>query len=223
MGFDEPCFRDTDEDLVDQALDSDHPHMRGITRERLMAEGFVRLNVSAPGTPYVSYADGIFPTPSGKIELFSETLERMGLDPLPTHTPLAESADGSPELHAKYPLALLTPSTHHFLNTTFGNVPSLIRKEGTPFIELNCGRCRRARHRPRRSRPRLQRPGRDLRDRVSSVRRRAPASPSPPRSGGTGQHKKRSGINALTSQRTADMGGGATFYTNLVQVELPTP
>ena len=102
-----------------------------------MREGFARLDVSAPGTPYVSYADGVFPTPSGKIEFYSEALADLGLDPLPTHTPLAESADGSPDLHAKYPLALLTPSTHHFLNTTFGNVPSLVHKEGTPFIELN--------------------------------------------------------------------------------------
>lgn len=224
MGFDEPCFRDTDEELIDQALQSDHPHMRGITRERLMAEGFVRLNISAPGTPYVSYADGVFPTPSGKIELFSETLERLGLDPLPVHTPLAESADGSPELHAKYPLALLTPSTHHFLNTTFGNVPSLVHKEGTPFIELNGGdaAARGIAHGD------LVRVFNDrgetwLTAVVGETTR--PGVAIAPAIWWDKQHKKRSGINALPSQRTADMGGGATFYTNLVQVERsgPTP
>ena len=218
MGFEEPCFRDTDEDLIDQALVSDHPHMRGITRARLKAEGFVRLNVSAPGTPYTSYADGIFPTPSGKIEFYSEALAALGLDPLPTHTPLAESADGSPDLHAKYPLALLTPSTHHFLNTTFGNVPSLIHKEGTPFIELNTAdaAARGIAH------------GETVRvfnDRgetfLTAVVGAAtkPGVAVAPAIWWDGQHKKRSGINALTSQRTADMGGGATFYTNLVEVQ----
>ena len=218
MGFDEPCFRDTDDDLIDQALASDHPHMRGITRQRLMAEGFVRLNVSDPGTPYVPFADGVFPTPSGKIEFVSETLAGMGLDPIPTHMPLAESAAGDPALHAKYPLALLTPSTHHFLNTTFGNVPTLLHKEGTPFIELNA-RDAAAR-------------GIAHGDTVRAFNDRGetfltacvgetvkPGVAVAPAIWWDGHHKRRSGINALTSQRTADMGGGATFYTNLVEVE----
>lgn len=218
MGFDEPCFRDTDDDLIDQALESDHPYMRGITRQRLMDEGFVRLTVSDPGTPYVPHADGIFPTPSGKIEFYSETLAGMGLDPLPTHTPLVESAEGDPALHARYPLALLTPSTHHFLNTTFGNVPTLLHKEGTPFIELNVqdAAARGIAHG----------------DTVRAFNDRGetyltayvgetvkPGVAVAPAIWWDGQHKKRSGINALTSQRTADMGGGATFYTNLVEVE----
>ena len=218
MGFEEPCFRDTDEDLIDQALVSDHPHMRGIMRARLMAEGFVRLNVSAPGTPYTSYADGIFPTPSGKIEFYSDALAALGLDPLPTHTPLAESADGSPDLHAKYPLALLTPSTHHFLNTTFGNVPSLIHKEGTPFIELNTAdaAARGIAH------GEMVRVFNDRGETFLTAVVGAATKPGvavAPAIWWDGQHKKRSGINALTSQRTADMGGGATFYTNLVEVQ----
>ena len=218
MGFDEPCFRDTDEDLVDQALASDHPAMRGITRERLMEEGFVRVNVSAPGTPYVPFADGVFPTPSGKIELYSEALARRGHDPLPTHTPLAESADGSPDLHAKYPLALLTPSTHHFLNTTFGNVPALVHKEGTPFIEIN-GADAAARGIAQGDLVRV------FNDRgetfVTAIvgETTKPGVAVAPAIWWNKHHKVRTGLNALTSQRTADMGGGATFYTNLVQIE----
>jgi anaerobic selenocysteine-containing dehydrogenase len=218
MGFADPCFRDTDEDLVDQALDSDHENMRGITRERLMREGFVRLNVAAESEPYVPFADGAFPTPSGRIELFSEALERMGIDPLPTHTPLAESADGSPELHAKYPIALISPSAHHFVNSTFGNVPSLVHKEGRPFIEVN----------------RADAAARGIADRdlvrvfndrgevyltayVGETTR--PGVAIAPATWWNGHHRARTGINALTSQRVSDMAGGATFYTNLVQVE----
>lgn len=218
MGFDEPCFRDTDDDLIDQALQSDHPHMRGMTRERLVREGFVRLNVAPEGEPFVPYADGVFATPSGKIELFSAGLERLGLDPLPSHTPLVESAEGDPALHAKYPLSLLTPSTHHFLNTTFGNVPSLERREGRPFIELN----------PADAAARGVAHGDTVRvfnDRgetylMAVVGETVKAGVAvAPAIWWDKHHKKRSGINALTSQRTADMGGGATFYTNLVQVE----
>jgi len=218
MGFTEDAFRDTDEDLVDQALSSDHPHMRGITRERLMRDGFARLNMAPDGEPFVPFADGIFPTPSGKIEMFSAELEAAGFDPLPTHTPLAESAEATPELAARYPLALLTPSTHHFLNTTFGNVPSLERREGTPFIELNTADA----------------VARGIADgdavRVFNDRGETFLTAYVGETTKTGvavapatwwdkHHRHRSGINALTSPRLADMGGGATFYTNLVQVE----
>ncbi len=218
MGFDDPCFRDTDDELIAQALESDHPHMRGVTVERLRAEGFVRLNVSPADTPYVPYADGVFATPSGKIELYSVNLAALGLDPLPTHTPLVESAEGDPALFAKYPLALLTPSTHHFLNTTFGNVPSLERREGRPFIELHTADAA----------ARGVADGDEVRvfnDRGETllvayvgenVRQGVAVAPA---IWWDKHHKRRSGINALTSQRRTDMGEGATFYTNLVQVE----
>ncbi len=222
MGFTESAFRDTDEDLIDQALSVDHPRMAGITRERLMQEGFLRLNLPSPET-FIPFADGVFATPSGKIELYSETLAAQGHDPLPSHAPLAESADGDPELHAKYPLALLTPSTHHFLNTTFGNVPSLERREGTPFIEINAADAA----------------GRGVADgdivRVFNDRGETfltahvgettkPGVAVAPAIWWDKQHKRRrSGINALTSQRLTDMGAGATFYTNLVQVERAAP
>ena len=81
MGFTEPAFQDTDEDLIDQALSSDHPRMAGITRERLVQEGFVRLNLPSPET-FVPFASGVFATPSGKIELYSEN--PRGAGPRPT-------------------------------------------------------------------------------------------------------------------------------------------
>ncbi len=218
MGFTEDAFRDTDEDLVDQALSCDHPHMRGITRERLMRDGFARLNLSPDGEPFVPFADGVFPTPSGKIEMFSAELEAAGFDPLPTHTPLAESAEATPALAARYPLALLTPSTHHFLNTTFGNVPSLERREGTPFIELNAADAA-ARGIANGDAVRVfnDRGETFLTAYVGETTKTGVAVA--PATWWDKHHRHRSGINALTSPRPADMGGGATFYTNLVQVE----
>jgi len=203
---------------VDQALSCDHPHMRGITRERLMRDGFARLNLSPDGEPFVPFADGVFPTPSGKIEMFSAELEAAGFDPLPTHTPLAESAEATPALAARYPLALLTPSTHHFLNTTFGNVPSLERREGTPFIELNAADAA-ARGIANGDAVRVfnDRGETFLTAYVGETTKTGVAVA--PATWWDKHHRHRSGINALTSPRPADMGGGATFYTNLVQVE----
>jgi anaerobic selenocysteine-containing dehydrogenase len=102
-------------------------------------------------------------------------------------------------------------------------VPSLVHKEGTPFIELNRAdaAARGIAH------GELVRVFNDrgetwLTAYVGETTR--PGVAIAPAVWWDGQHKKRSGINALTSQRTADMGGGATFYTNLVEVERePTP
>src|SRR5271169_5628190 len=88
MGFDEPCLRDSDEDIARHAFLRDHPHVQGIDWEKLKADGWQRLNVPAPFAPF---AHGNFPTASGKCEFYSESLGRAGLDPLPTYTPPRES------------------------------------------------------------------------------------------------------------------------------------
>ena len=134
MGFDDPAFQDSDEALIRQALDVTHPAMAGITYERLEQETSIRLNVPQP---YHPFPDGQYPTPSGKIEFYSENMLRAGHDPLPTHNPTAESADGSPELFQKYPLRLVTPAAHHFLNSSFADMPTMLRKQQRPTIELN--------------------------------------------------------------------------------------
>src|SRR5207244_752621 len=78
-----------------------------------------------------------FLTPSGKIELYSEQAARDGYDPLPRYEPLAESLEGDPDLAARYPINLLTPAAHHFLNSTFSNLPSLQRGEKEPRIWIH--------------------------------------------------------------------------------------
>ena len=73
MGFDEPCFKDSDEELVRQSLEGLNG---GVTLEQLKEKGWAPLNVGdAP------FAEGRFPTPSGKCEFYSERLK--DLDPLP--------------------------------------------------------------------------------------------------------------------------------------------
>jgi anaerobic selenocysteine-containing dehydrogenase len=216
MGFDDPCFSDTAEDMIRQALATDHPFMQGITYERLQKETFIRLNVPRP---FIPFADGKYPTPSGKIEFYSEKMLQAGLDPLPTHNPTAESADGSPELFSKYPLRFVTPAAHHFLNSSFAEMPTMLKKQRYPTIELNAvdaasrdiaqGDWVRVWNDRGESYFKA-----DIRDTVATGvachvslwwRRYSP--------GGWN-------CNVLTSDAEADMGGGATFHTNLVQAEL---
>lgn len=215
MGFDESAFKDSDETLVRQALNSKNPVMAGITYERLKEENFIRLNVP---TPFIPFADGKYPTPSGKIELYAERMIQDGFDPLPTHNPAAESADGSPELFMKYPLRLVTPAAHHFLNSSFADMPTMRRKQLYPAIELNEADAK----------ARGIAPG----DWVRAYNDRGEAyfvaefkeSVVP----GVACHlslwwnmysPKGWNCNTLTSDAEADFGGGATFHTNLVQVE----
>ena len=86
MGFDDACFRDTEDDMIRTLLNSEHPFLEGITLERLDREHFVRLNI-APGQdePFLPFAQGGFGTPSGKCEFGAETLE---------YTPPVESRHG---------------------------------------------------------------------------------------------------------------------------------
>jgi anaerobic selenocysteine-containing dehydrogenase len=219
MGFDEPCFRDSDEELIDQALGSGHPWLAGITRERLERERWVKLSLTTGlDGRYAPFADGGFKTPSGKVEFYSERMAADGYDPLPTHVPLAESAATTPELHARYPLTLISPKAHHFINSSFNNVRTLARREGRPTVEIH----------PDDAAARGIADGDLVRvhnDRgacllhakvTDGVRPGVLASPATwwPSAFADG-----CGINQLTSDREADMGGGATFYTNLVQVE----
>jgi anaerobic selenocysteine-containing dehydrogenase len=134
MGFSEPCFRDRDDDLVRQAFVKDHPRAAGIDWDTLKAAGFQRLAVPAT---YAPFADGNFPTPSGKCEFYSETLTHEGHDPLPTFVPPRESVDSNPALAKRYPLAFISPPARNFLNSSFANLPSFVAEEKTPRLDLN--------------------------------------------------------------------------------------
>lgn len=216
MGFEEACFEDTDEELVQQALRVEHSNMAGIDHERLKRDGWVRLNVPAVFAPF---AEGGFPTPSGKCEFVSERARRDGFDALPSFEPPAESPEGSPSLAREYPLQLVSAAAHHFLNSTFSHIEKHRRLEGRPTIELNTrdARCR----------------GIVDGDRVRVFNGRGEAflwaKVGETVAAGVASHESLwwrrdspgcSNINVLTSDRLSDMGGGATFHDNLVQVEL---
>ncbi|HUQ74002.1 MAG TPA: molybdopterin oxidoreductase family protein [Burkholderiales bacterium] len=213
MGFDEPCFRDSDEDICRTALASRQPRMAGVDWERLKAEGWQKLAVPERFAPF---AQGGFPTPSGKCELYSEWLEKQGIDPLPYYNPPAEAADES--LAGRYPLAFLSPPARHFLNSTFANLVRFREFEQEPHLDMH----------PEDAAARGIREGDRVRvfnDRGEYLLRAR--INGKPRAGvvvaPSVWWKKHSpdgrNANNVTSQRVADLGGGATFYDCRVQVE----
>jgi anaerobic selenocysteine-containing dehydrogenase len=131
MGLTDPCLFDSDDDLARALLHTSDPSVQGITLERLKERGWVRLNYPSPAP---AYPRG-FPTPSGKIEFFSERAAADGHDPLPAFTEPLEVTDE--RRAAAYPLVLITPASHYFLNSMFGNVRTLGKKAGPPRIWLH--------------------------------------------------------------------------------------
>jgi anaerobic selenocysteine-containing dehydrogenase len=214
MGFEDECLRDGDEDVCRQALALAGPRARGIDWEELKRDGWKRLNVPESFAPF---AEGGFPTPSGKCELYSETAKRMGLDPLPGFVPPRESAQSNPGLAAKYPLAMISPPNRHFLNSSFANLPFAIAEAGGPSLEIH----------PDDARARGIREGDAVRifnDRgaFTAKARVSDAARSGVVVALSVWWKKLSGdganANDVTSQALTDLGRGATFYDCLVDV-----
>jgi anaerobic selenocysteine-containing dehydrogenase len=203
MGFDEPCFSDDDETLCRSAFAPGT-----IDVEELQAQGFSSLKL-----PDAPFAEGGFPTPSGRCEFFSARLAAQGQDGLPDHLPNYEPAGSSTE----FPLAMISPPARNFLNSSFVNVRSLRAIEGEPLLEIHEADAaargivdgamvrvfnRRGEHRCRAEVSRRARPG--------VVH-------------GLGIWWRKLGVdgtnvNQLTSQRLTDIGRGPTFYDCLVEV-----
>jgi anaerobic selenocysteine-containing dehydrogenase len=222
LGLDPELFPD-DDTLMRQALDGG-PALEGISVERLKESGSIRLNIPEDYRPF---ADGVFPTPSGKCELSSDRMEADGLDPLPGYIPPLEDPQTRPDLASAYPIQLVSPPRPQFLNSTFANSASHRKAAGDPTIELADEDAS----------------SRGLVDgdwaEVFNARGRFVArvaltgSVRPGSAASTGIYWSKhspggSGVNATTSAALTDMGGGATFFDNLVQVRKldegpPTP
>ncbi len=132
MGFDEPCFSDTDDDIAAHAFDNQNLRAIHFDWNSLKKTGWQKLNV-----PDAPFANGGFATPSGKCEFYSARMLADGLDPLPTYLPPYESVDSAPELAKLYPLAMISPPARNFLNSSFVNVQSLRNTEGEPHVDMN--------------------------------------------------------------------------------------
>ncbi|NIQ40395.1 MAG: molybdopterin-dependent oxidoreductase [Proteobacteria bacterium] len=214
MGFEETCFSDSEEDIIHQALQKDDPYMAGITFEGLSSGHPRRLNIPKPFLPF----ENGFPTPSGKVEFYSETLARKGFPPVATHVPTREGCE-SVQTGDKFTLHCITPPAHSFLNTTFGVSDRLRRIEKRPTLRIH----------PTDAKPRKIR-SQDLvrvyNDRgayhcFAQLTKRVVPGVVVAESIWWNKHSPLgSGINQLVSDEENDMGGGPGFHGNLVEVDL---
>jgi anaerobic selenocysteine-containing dehydrogenase len=129
LGFTDLCFEESDEQMLATLLDGDPA---GISLAGLRALGYAKVDRGQGATPH---AEGAFRTPSGKLELRCDRLADGGLDPLPFYDPPCEVADE--ELAKRFPLALLTPKTHLFLNSTFANGRRQHAAQPEPFVVIH--------------------------------------------------------------------------------------
>ena len=223
MGFEPELFEVTDEQLAEQALTASDasalfPPRDGfdsIDLARLRKEGPIRLNLPAG---YAPFANGGFATPSGKCEFVSATLAARGMDPLPTYLPPHEDPLTRPDLAGRFPLQMLSPPHPEFLNSTFANIDALRRSAHEPGVEIH----------PRDAQKRKIANGQIVRifnDRGSFSARAMVGETVKPGvvvTQGIWWNKHTSdavNCNATTSTKLTDLGGGATFFDNLVEVE----
>ncbi len=213
MELDEPSLYDSDETMARQVLDSGHPSLAGITLEALKERGWMRLNYP---DPFVPFANG-FMTPSGKLEFVSERMASAGLDPVAGYTEAYEATQRETSLARAYPLALITPADHYFLNSIFANVPGQLRRSGRPAVLIH----------PTDAQARSIAEGALVRvfngrgafvaaatitDRVRPGVVASPKGRWPGLAGGAN-------VNATVDERDSDLGGGAVFHDNRVEIE----
>ena len=236
MGFDDECFRESVPEMIDLALDSENPWLKGIDRKRLQREGHVRLNFAGNGEtgvpptqrdsqlgtggipttpPFLPFAQGNFATPSGKAELYNATLKQQGLDPVASFTPPTESRHGSQARF--FPLELLARKADNFLNSTFSNLAVTQEMEEVGLLEMNAADAR-ARGIAEGDAVRVYNHRGEI-----LLKARIDGSVQPGVVAARLHWAKLSidgkNINALTSEKLTDLGNSATFYSVLVEVE----
>jgi len=214
MGFPEPCFRESIDQMIDGALDSPDPWLKGLDRTRLEREGHVRLNFGTQ--EFLPFANGGFATADGKARILNEDLVKLGLDPVAKFEPPIESRHSKQA--GKYPLELLARKADNFLNSTFCNLTSHQPME------------------PKINKLEMSRPDAEYRGIATGDLVRVFNSRGEVRLTALVDGTVRAGvvaarlnwsklmpdgisINALTSERLTDLGGGPTFYSCLVEVE----
>ena len=213
MGFSDPCFSESDDQIAANAFRTDDIRAVHFDWDALKQAGWKKLNM-----PAAPFANGGFFTLSGKCEFYSERMLQAGLDPLPSYIAPYESVASNAELAEHYPLAMISPPARNFMNSTFVNVKSLRDTEGEPQLDMHpTDAAQRALQSGDMARIFNQRGSMLAKVRVTEKARPGLVV------GLSIWWKKLSGdgqnANAVTSQRLTDMGGGATFYDTLVQVE----
>jgi anaerobic selenocysteine-containing dehydrogenase len=152
MGYDEENFKWSDSECLEHYVDWDSPACEGVDLAYLRTHGFARLNVGTKDER-ARHRDGNFPTPTGKCHFFVEGATNFvagpfrqmyeefqpgeSLDPLPDYVPARETPTNNPDLAKKYPLNIVSPKSHGFLNSCYANMEQKIKNQGEQFVLIN--------------------------------------------------------------------------------------
>ena len=233
MGSEEDCFKWSVSECLEKFVDWDSPGCEGIDLHYLREHGYARLSLGTPDDR-APHKEGNFPTPSGKCELLSSAAADGNfvvpafrqmyeafqpgepLDTLPDYVPGRESAATNPELAKKYPLNIVLPKSHGFLNSCYANSDQKIKGQGEQFVLINGEDATE----------------REIRDgdqvRVFNDRgafegaARITDDVNPGvivATVGYWRQLTKGTVNIVSSAELVNMGHGATFSDNLVQVE----
>ena len=134
MGFTDACFQEDSWDIINSILALDHPGLSGITMDKLLANGWQRANIE---TADELLSQSRLPTPSGRIEFYSELMKAHGHYPLPWYVPPRESRERTPELYRQFPLHFLTSSTHSSLNSNYAQFNDLHGGRDSPTLIMH--------------------------------------------------------------------------------------
>jgi anaerobic selenocysteine-containing dehydrogenase len=213
MGYSEPCLFDDDDTLLREALPT-------IDLDELRRVGWTRAPYPDDGRPF---GDGDFETPSGRVELASDRLERMGQPRVPTFVAPREGPAGDVELVGRYPLQLLTPKHHtRFLNSGYADLPKHGPAEGGPFVELDAADAA-DRHLTDGAMARVWNDRASVTVPVKVTGRLRPGVVAIPFGWWSRHHPDGKVANSLTNDTLTEWGGGVAYSDTLVQVEALEP
>ncbi len=214
MGFDEPCFGQDAWAVIEEILALEHPVLAGVSAQRLLEAGWCPTVVEPA---HEKVRKGRFPTPSGRIEFYSSRMADDGHDPLPAYVPLREGRERTPARQQRYPLYLITPASCAFHKSSHAHTQGRGPREVPPALLVHPDDAR----------------ARDITDgdavRVFNDRGDCvlwAAVDDGVRPGvvvATGlwwdeRYPARRNANHTTPDWPADMGGGSSFNTNLVEI-----
>ena len=152
MDFEQEQFGWTDSQCLENYIDWDAPACEGIDLDYLRKNGFARLNVGTKDNR-VPHKEGNFPTASGKCEFILKNVGNFIAGPfrqmyegnqpgellpeLPDYVPPRESSDSNPTLAKDYPLNIISPKSHAFLNSCYANMDEKLKVQGNQFVLMN--------------------------------------------------------------------------------------
>jgi anaerobic selenocysteine-containing dehydrogenase len=208
MGFEEKCFDDREDEMIDQALATEDPWFAGITRERLEREGHVSLQLPADAKGDV--------LPFSTVEWFRTASGRGELLPVPVFAAPVESRARAAE--GAYPLEFLPRKADNYMNSTFANIPLHQRMEARTAGVLEMHATDAAARKIATGDPVEVFNGRGSITLRALVNEQVSAGVVAARLDWNKLSANGANVNALTSETLTDIGGGATFYSTLVEV-----